>query len=85
MKCNIIMAILVDNRSDIAPKVQEVLTNYGCIIDTRLGMHQSNDCSEEGLIILKLCGDSDQISKLEEELKGLDRVAVNKMKIEFED
>ena len=85
MKCNMIMAVLIDKRTDVAPKVQKILTEYGCIIDTRLGLHQIQDCADEGLIVLHLCGEKEQIEELEKELKALDRVGVNKMKVSFDD
>ena len=85
MKCDMIMAVLVDKRTDVAPRVQEILTGYGCIIDTRLGLHKIQDCADEGLIVLHLCGEKAQIEELEKELKALDRVGVNKMKVSFDD
>ena len=84
MECNVIMSILIDKRTNVAPDVQEILTDYGCIIDSRLGLHNVRDCAEEGLIILHLCGDEEQISELENKLNELDRVSINKMKIGFE-
>ncbi|MFW6387020.1 MAG: hypothetical protein ACOCZM_03500 [Bacillota bacterium] len=85
MDCKTIMAILLDKRTDIAPDVQEVLTDYGCIINSRLGLHSVNECADEGLIILHLCGEEEQISELEAKLNGFERVAVNRMKIGFSD
>jgi len=84
MECNVIMSILIDMRTNVAPDVQEILTDYGCIIDSRLGLHNVRDCAEEGLIILHLCGDENQVNELENKLNELDRVSINKMKIGFE-
>lgn len=62
-----VMAIKIEPRDCAAPKVQEVLTKYGCIIQTRLGLHETGDnfCSNAGLIILNL------VSNKEEEIKQL--------------
>ncbi len=51
-----IMAIKISPRNEVAPKVQEILTKNGCIIKTRLGLHETtNDsCSKSGLILLEL-------------------------------
>mgnify|MGYP006270950085 CR=1 FL=1 len=84
MKCSTIMAILVDKRTDAAPKVQEILTENGCIIETRLGLHESVDqCSEEGLILLTLCGSQAEIDELQAELEDLHRVKVDIMQLSF--
>lgn len=84
-KCSTIMAVLIDKRTDAAPGVQEILTKYGCIISTRIGMHQVNKCEEEGLVILHLCGSDQDIAELETELKAVHRVKVEKMKVSFDE
>ncbi len=40
-----IMAIKISPRNEIAPKVQEILTRNGCIIKTRLGLHEATNDS----------------------------------------
>ncbi|MGL4569989.1 MAG: hypothetical protein ACRCVJ_02850 [Clostridium sp.] len=72
-----IMVIKVSPRNQIAPKVQELLTEHGCIIKTRLGVHEAtnNTCSQSGLIILDLLSDNkDEINTLNSELNSLDGV-----------
>lgn len=78
-----IMAIVVDIRSKYAPKVQEILTQNGCIIKTRLGLHQMQDnpCSENGLIILELKGKDNEIDNLRDSLLQLPEIRVNLMKV----
>ena len=51
-----LLAVLIDNRKVHAPKVQKVLTVYGCLIKTRLGIHDGvlDNCSNEGLLICEL-------------------------------
>lgn len=74
-----VMAIKLSGRNEIATKVQGVLTEYGCIIHTRLGLHnqESNSCSRDGLILLNLIAENkDQISNLEKELVSIDGVTV---------
>lgn len=79
----IIMAINVGNRKEAAPEVQELLTKYGCIIKTRLGLHAAGDnCSRKGLIILELSSeDIKEIEELEGSLKRIETVSSNKMQI----
>lgn len=79
-----IMAIKVIPRNSLAPKVQEILTRYGCIIHTRLGIHEASadKCSASGLILLSLLSEStDEIDKLYKELSELDGVKVKMMDI----
>ncbi|AWK52253.1 hypothetical protein DIC82_15155 [Clostridium beijerinckii] len=73
-----IMAVTIDPRSAHAPQVQTILTKHGCIIKTRLGLHEvsQNSCSEEGLIILHIHSSLDEIKILENELLDVDGVKV---------
>ncbi len=77
-----IMAIVVGHRSKNAPEVQKVLTKYGCMIKVRLGLHEAgNVCSEEGLVLLQLVGDSSEIKHFQEELSAIEGVRVNTMTV----
>ncbi len=78
-----IMAVTIDPRSAHAPQVQTILTKHGCIIKTRLGLHEVNrdSCSEEGLIILHIHSDLDEIKILENELLDVDGVKVKYMNL----
>lgn len=61
-----ILLILVGRRKDDAIKLQQILTAWGCIIKTRLGIHDGvlENCSDEGLIILELYGTDEQKEEL---------------------
>ncbi len=75
MACYNVMTLLVNNRIKNAPKLQEVLTDSGCIIKMRLGLHEAGDvCSNEGLIILQLTGSKEEIADLEAKLNGLEGI-----------
>ncbi|OFV71785.1 hypothetical protein [Acetobacterium wieringae] len=77
-----IMGIQVGNRESEALKVQELLTKNGCIIKTRLGLHESSEemCSITGLIILEFLPNKEaNIAELEKELATLDTIVVQKM------
>ncbi|AWW28154.1 hypothetical protein ACIZ62_13460 [Acetobacterium carbinolicum] len=77
-----IMGIQVGNRESEALKVQELLTKNGCIIKTRLGLHESSEelCSITGLIILEFLPDKeDDIAVMEKELAALNTIVVKKM------
>ena len=78
-----IMGVKVSNREDAAVSVQKLLTEYGCIIKTRLGVHEAgNMCSSNGTIILEFVSDKeDEIVKLHTELDAVDGVVVGKMEL----
>jgi hypothetical protein len=78
-----IMAVTIDPRTSHAPQVQTVLTKHGCIIKTRVGLHEANEnsCSESGLIILHLISASEEVQQLESELKAIEGITVKSMNI----
>ena len=76
------MGIQVEKRNSTAPELQKMLTDYGCAIKTRLGVHQAseNECSEKGLIILEFLESAEKEAReLEEKLLKLGGVTVKKM------
>lgn len=84
-QCGCIMAILQENRVETATKVQEALTRYGCNIRFRLGLHDAGveTCSNNGLILLQLCGDKAESEKLLTELQAIPRVKAKTMSLDF--
>lgn len=70
-----IMAIKIDERRKNSPDVQHVLSGFGCSIKVRLGLHETeNVCSDEGLLILQLTGDTEEMKKLEKALNEMEGV-----------
>lgn len=70
-----IMAVKIDERRKHSPDVQHVLAGFGCSIKVRLGLHETeNACSDEGLLILQLTGDTDEMKKLEKALNDMEGV-----------
>ncbi|KAL0220707.1 hypothetical protein RCL1_000561 [Eukaryota sp. TZLM3-RCL] len=51
-----VAVMTIDKRHRSIPAVQQVLTDSGCAIRARLGLHTHSDdrCSESGLIILHM-------------------------------
>ena len=76
--CSTIMAIVQENRLETAVKVQDILTKYGCYIRVRLGLHDAavNSCTNDGIILLQLCGEDIPIKQIEQELKQIPDVKV---------
>ena len=71
-----VILVKIDQRSSEATKVQDILTNYGCNIRVRLGLHEvSNEfCANDGLVVLEVQGDRDILDKMIEELNALEYV-----------
>jgi len=61
-----ILLVSLTQRKDTAVTVQKVLSEWGCLIKTRLGIHDGvlEDCSEDGLLFLELVGAEDKKSQL---------------------
>lgn len=82
-----VLLILVGTRSESVPKVQQILTGWGCFIKTRLGLHQGtlNDCTESGLIFLELAGDTGKHQELERKLNLLQGVQAKLISLSLPD
>jgi len=72
-----LLIILVGKRKETAVKVQQILTAWGCIIKTRLGIHDGvlDNCSDEGLLILELYGTDEQKNELARKVEVLTGVS----------
>jgi len=81
----IIMGVQVQKRNNVViPDVQPLLTEYGCYIKTRIGLHEASDdqktCSEEGLLVLELVKDAgDTAEELAKRLGEIGGVTVKTM------
>ncbi len=76
-----IIGIKISNRLESAVSVQEILTEYGCIIKTRIGLHEENNgqCSPRGLILLEIINDEESI-KIANELCDIEEIEIQQMK-----
>jgi hypothetical protein len=77
----IILGIHISDRLKEAGKVQQLLSTFGKIIKTRLGLHEteSGDDNPGGLILLELTGPAKDKSTLEAELGKIQGVVLKKM------
>jgi cell division protein FtsI/penicillin-binding protein 2 len=83
MECNI-MIVKIGERRKKSPEVQEVLSKFGCSIKTRLGLHEASEslCSEEGVLVLQLTGDRDEMKKLEKALNEMESIKAKMVMID---
>ena len=78
----IIMGVQLLNRMDDAPKFQELLSKYGCFIQTRIGLHPASPdfCKPDGVVILDFLENSDEeVKKFEDEMSAYPNIIVRKM------
>jgi len=68
-----LLLILVNMRKESVASVQKILTDWGCIVKTRLGIHDGvlDNCSDSGLIILELVGSNQQTGEMNRKLNLL--------------
>ncbi|MEJ5285494.1 MAG: hypothetical protein ACP5Q5_08760 [Brevinematia bacterium] len=73
-----LLIVLLTNRLNEAIEVQKVLTEFGCYVKTRLGLHEANEnlCSDKGLMVLQLIGDENEHKKMKQKLEAIKGVKV---------
>jgi len=83
---HLIFGVHVTNRANQVPDVQKLLTEYGCNIKTRLGLHRVDEqvCSPRGLILLEMFGDPALCGQLKAKLSKLEGVEVQEMLFEHD-
>jgi hypothetical protein len=61
-----VLLVLVGKRKEAAVKLQQILTAWGCLIKTRLGLHAGvmENCSEAGFLFLELYGSDEDNAEL---------------------
>lgn len=76
-----VLGIGLSNRVENAADFQRVLTECGCYIKTRLGLHEVNEnlCASGGLIILEVYGGDAEVVDMESKLKAVKGLQVQKM------
>jgi hypothetical protein len=81
MAQHIILGVHITDRIHHVRSVQELLTEYGCSIRTRLGLHEAEKkfCSPNGLLILEMTDDLATAQELADKLSAIEGVEVQTM------
>lgn len=81
MEKHIILGVHITDRTKNVAMVQQVLSEFGCFIKTRLGLHETTDdfCSPNGLLLLEMLDDDRQVTGLTHRLKEIEGVEVQQM------
>jgi len=74
-----IFGLLVEKDHDLVIALQKLLTAYGCVIRSRLGVNEMFFGKPAGLIILEIFGDKEQIIILEKDLRSLKNLHFRKI------
>ncbi|KKI51716.1 hypothetical protein CHK_0883 [Christensenella hongkongensis] len=66
MNCYYIIGLRLNHRTSNAIKLQQALTEYGCNIKMRVGLHETSEefCADDGVIMLQACGDKETVEKM---------------------
>ncbi len=81
LKKHILFGVHITDRLKHVDAVQHLLSEYGCHIKTRLGLHEVSDkfCSPNGLLILEMVGDETKCLELADKLGAIEGIEVQKM------
>jgi len=65
-----IFGLQLTDRVKLSQKVQPILSEFGCNIKTRIGLHDVHDnhCDPTGVILLETIGEDHEIAELEKKL-----------------
>ena len=85
MNRHVIYGVHVQNRGENAVRVQQLLTEYGCYVKTRLGLHDVDEtfCATGGIVLLEMYGDIEKCEALRDKLNSLDGIEVQEMIFEL--
>jgi hypothetical protein len=78
---HVIYGVHITERLKHVPTVQGLLSEYGCFIKTRLGLHEVSEkfCSPNGMLILEMFGDEKKCRELFDKLNAVEGVEVKQM------
>lgn len=81
-----ILLLLVGNRKEDALKVQEILTEFGWLIKTRLGIHDGvmQNSSDSGLIVLEIVGTEEQNKEFASKFSAFSTVSTKLVDLKVE-
>ena len=83
---HIVLGVHITDRVHHAHEVQDLFTEYGASIKTRIGLHEVSEqfCSPNGLVLLELAGDEKPIFELIAKLQAVEGVDTQQMIFEHD-
>jgi len=78
---HVIIGVHITDRIQHVDPVQQLLTETGCSIKTRLGLHDADEnfCSPNGLLLLEMIGDDATHDDMIGKLNNIEGVEAQKM------
>jgi hypothetical protein len=78
---HLILAVHITERLKHAVEIQNVLTKFGDVIKTRIGLHDVSEqmSSPNGVLLLECIGDEQKFSALSDALQAVSGVEVKKI------
>lgn len=71
-----VVLIKIDHRATEATRVQGILTDFGCNIKVRLGLHEVSKefCANDGLVVLEVEGEAALLKQMIDKLNAINYV-----------
>ena len=78
-----IIGVKLNNRTETSSQMQNILSDFGCYIKTRIGLHEvkNNVCEENGIILLEIVN-SQIVPVLQKALCSIDGIELQQMVFE---
>ncbi len=77
---HLILGVHITDRLKHTQQVQQLFTEYGCNIKTRVGLHEvEKGCSPNGMILLEMYGEDKVCNELADKLSKVEGVEVQRM------
>jgi len=86
VKHRTIVAVIVKQRSETSINVQKILSAWGCMITTRLGLHEGvlDTCTQTGLIIVEMVGEEEKKEEFVRKLNLIKGVQAKKIDLQVD-
>lgn len=84
---HLIVAVHITERVKKANQIQDIFTEYGCNIKTRIGLHETSDnyCSPNGIIVLEMLGKESTVDEMMAKLDNLPGIETQKIVFTHDD
>lgn len=81
-----VVAMVISTRNETAVNVQKVLTAWGCMIKTRLGIHDGvmDKCTQTGLVLMEMVGEDAKIEEFVHKLNLVKGVSAKRVSLQLD-
>jgi hypothetical protein len=83
---HIIVAVHITDRVQHAGELQKVLSEFGCYIKTRIGLHEASEeyCSSNGIIILEMLSNEPKADEMIKKISAIEGLECQKIVFDHE-